>query len=85
MSGFSTAYWPKAVIREVTYGQAADPEWDMEFDGQVVTVINSERVAYALPATGGEGTRRIMLAGILLICIAGVGLFMIRRRREMTR
>ena len=40
---------------------------------------------YYLPATGGEGTRRIILAGILLIGIAGVGLFMIRRRREMTR
>ena len=38
-----------------------------------------------LPATGGEGTRRLILMGILLIALAGAGLVMIRRRREMTR
>jgi LPXTG-motif cell wall-anchored protein len=47
------------------------------------TVGNTPGVV--LPATGGEGTRRLILMGILLIALAGAGLIMIRRRREMTR
>ena len=48
-------------------------------------IRNTFLVLYDLPATGGEGTRRLILMGILLIALAGAGLIMIRCRREMTR
>ena len=54
-------------------------------NGATVIIINREMASYALPATGGAGTRRIYLVSIMLIVLAGVGLILVRRRREMTR
>lgn len=54
-------------------------------NGATVIIINREMASYALPATGGAGTRRIYLVSIMLIALAGVGLILVRRRREMTR
>ena len=51
-----------------------------------ISLVNTEsNDSYMLPATGGEGTRRIYLISITLIALAGAGLIMIRRRRERTR
>ena len=45
-----------------------------------ITVYNS--TGYELPSTGGPGTNRIYLLGIILTAIAGAGLVMRRRRRN---
>lgn len=46
-----------------------------------IELVNTESSSYALPATGGEGTRWIYLTSIMLIALAGYGLVIIRRRR----
>ena len=51
-------------------------------DGSTVTIINRE-MSYSIPATGGEGTRRIYLISSLLIVLAGAGFVMLRRRSWM--
>ena len=50
-----------------------------------VEIDNDYITTYAMPATGGEGTRRMILLGIMLIAFAGAGFIMVLRRREMTR
>ncbi len=52
-------------------------------DGSTVTIINRE-MSYSIPATGGEGTRRIYLISSLLIVLAGAGFVMLRRRSWMS-
>ena len=52
-------------------------------DGSTVTIINRE-MSYSIPATGGEGTRRIYLISSLLIVLAGAGFVMLRRRSRMS-
>ena len=48
-----------------------------------IEIENEYWTSYAMPATGGEGRRWIYLMSITLIALAGVGLVMVRRRREL--
>ena len=54
-------------------------------NGSTVTIINREMEQYYLPATGGEGTRRLILMGILLIALAGAGLLMVRQKSRCSK
>ena len=49
-------------------------------EGFTVTFRNT--AGYVLPSTGGRGTGRIYLPGLMLIGLAGAGLVMRKRRRE---
>ena len=51
-----------------------------ETDTYTLTVTNN--AGYELPSSGGEGTRMIYLPGIALMVLAGVGLILVRRRKE---
>ena len=51
-------------------------------DGGVI--LNRESFGYELPATGGLGTNMLYLFGIMLTGLAGAGLVMKRRRRNVT-
>jgi LPXTG-motif cell wall-anchored protein len=48
-------------------------------EGFTVTVRNT--AGYALPSTGGRGTSRIYLLGLMFTSLAGAGLVMRKRRR----
>ncbi len=50
-------------------------------DGEVI--INQEYCGYELPSTGGSGTGRLYLFGLMLIACAGAGLVMKRRRKAV--
>lgn len=75
---FSVSYSPSVSIGNETYGKAETPSGTSV---QEVSITNYERVYYSMPATGGEGTRRLYMAGLALIALAGFGL-VLRRRRE---
>ena len=44
-------------------------------DAHVYTLLISDTAGYALPSTGGSGTGRIYLFGILLIALVAAGMF----------
>lgn len=56
---------------------------ETDADGMVtsISLVNTENARYSMPATGGEGTRRIYLVSLMLIALAGAGLITVRRRR----
>ena len=64
------------------YGTAEDGEVKVEKglqsagDGQAI--INLETQGYELPSTGGSGTHLLYMMGILLMCLAGIGLILKR-------
>ena len=52
-----------------------------ENDSEKVTEVTIKNfTGYALPSTGGPGTRLIYLLGSMLTTLAGIGLLMKRRR-----
>ena len=55
--------------------------YDLETEVYTLKVINNE--SYELPSTGGSGTDRIYLYGVLLTGLAGTGLVMKKRRRNV--
>ncbi|MBR4164060.1 MAG: hypothetical protein IKR11_11095, partial [Solobacterium sp.] len=60
----------------VMYGKAMTNA--VETDGVfMITVANSS--GYELPSTGGSGTALLHFCGLLLICLAGIGMMIFRK------
>lgn len=54
--------------------------YDPESDTYRLTVTND--AGYELPSTGGSGTLQFYITGLVLICLAGAGLLLKRRKRS---
>ena len=52
-------------------------------DTGVYTITVSNTPGVHLPGTGGTGRRWIYLTGLMLIALAGAGIILVRRRREL--
>ena len=83
------------VVRRIVYTVTEEPvahytlsgntaETDAQYNTSIY-LVNTEESGYSLPATGGEGTRRIYLLSLVLIALAGAGLIRSRRRGHAYR
>ena len=83
------------VVRPIVYTVTEEPvahytlsgntaETDAQYNTSIY-LVNTEESGYSLPATGGEGTRRIYLLSLVLIALAGAGLIRSRRRGHAYR
>ena len=64
-------------------GEAVDMEPDGESDNAYVpaTIVNPKNII-DLPPTGGEGTRNLLIGGMVLLVCAGFVVFMLKRRSK---
>ena len=79
---------PVAIIvtsEKVTFQQGAKQPKDAakNGDGLTWTITATNNAGYELPSTGGPGTGRIFFLGVMLMCLAGAGFAMRRKRKAV--